>query len=1513
MEVAGTWGTICDDNFSYTAAAVVCRQMGLPFSAAVAVSGIPYGKGTGKIWLDNVNCRGNETSVSSCHHNTLGNNDCDHSEDVSVMCQSSASTANVTARLVNGPTPTEGRLEVLVNGQWGSVCDDGFARHDNAPVACRMLGLSTHHPASFSNARYGQGSGAIWMDDVTCTGRELSLANCSHRPYGLGDCSHDEDVGISCPPVDFLNVSVRLAGGGDSHSGRVEIFHQGTWGTVCDDGWGIPEANVICKQLGFGNTLNIPIPNAYYGHGSGGILIDDINCIGNESNIGNCQHAMWGSNNCDHSEDASAMCLTGVQPAPPIQVRLAGGVDKYQGRLEIMYRGVWGTVCDDQFQVPEATVVCRMLGFGSSGIPIHHPGSGSGPIWLDDLACVGTEFSLANCSSGGWGEHDCDHTEDAGVDCTQPATLSLDVRLSGGTAGEGRVEVKYAGSWGSICDNHWTATEAQVICRQKGFSTNNATGVSGALFGPGRGQVVLGNVYCVGTEANLTMCNIGSVGTSDCDHSHDVGVICHQAGSVTSVYGVRLVNGSTANEGRVEVQINGGEWGTVCDDHWDVHDATVVCRMLNLSTNKVYARGAGYFPAGTGSILLDDTDCRGSETSVSQCGHAGIGATNCDHSQDAGVICGESVNNASVRLIGGMTSYEGRVEIFHSGQWGSICDDDFTNDHAMVVCRSLGYPVTSAQAYGKAHFGSSTGPIWLDDINCIGDESFLEECSIRGWGNTDCQHSEDVGVICTVPTIKIRLANGGPVVSQGRVEIYMNGTWGTVCSDMWDVRDAAVTCAMLGYSRQNAVAVQDGRFGRGAGDILLDDVGCLGSEATISQCPAKTGQHIRCTHAQDAGITCHQSTVSVRLEGTAQRGQGRVEVQFENTWGTICDDHFTDLNAEVICRMTNNPTAGAYFLPRSHFGSGSGPVLLDGLQCLGTERSVSQCSHNAWNTSSCQHTQDVSVVCPAAAASVSQVTPTGTSRLPTSTPNPAETFVRLVGGSTAYQGRVEVFAFGSWGTVCDSTWDVQDAAVICSMLGYSDFSSGGSIQRQAPFGEGTGPVWLDSVACVGSEVAITQCPLGRWGADSCDHSHDAGVTCSSAQLPNNFLLITDSADRKIYRMDGRTYSYVDIPVSASDSPVAIDYDFLDGRIIWTDVGSKQIRSVTLSGTTEKVIWQLNTVAVPNGISVDPVTRLIFYTDTGNDIIGLMTIDGFAHLTIIKEDLDEPRAIVADSSTGLVYWCDYGHSPKIERASYDGSMRTPLVTKQLIRPTGIALNPDGDELYWCDEGSGKIEKSRLDGRNRVVLSSRPGSQYFGIIYFSDYLFFTDWSQQTVFRMDYDGSGMTTVGPGGFGRLNDIHYHRDGWGPSGTNACSNGRGGCSHICLPNPGNGFFCICPDGLTLQPDGRICGITKPCPALFPPKYGSVFPSNCTEIAAAAGKYCTVTCMQGFSLIGQPNLQCMSNGQWNNLGSPLVCQDTQGPNITCPKNLFAKAPQGHETATVNWTQPAVTDNTGERC
>ena len=80
-----------------------------------------------------------------------------------------------------------------------------------------------------------------------------------------------------------------------------------------------------------------------------------------------------------------------------------------------------------------------------------------------------------------------------------------------------------------------------------------------------------------------------------------------------------------------------GAWGTVCDDSWDNEDANVVCRQLGFSGGR--ARGSAYFGEGTGSILLDDVQCTGSEASLAQCPHSGWGNENCGHSKDAGVIC----------------------------------------------------------------------------------------------------------------------------------------------------------------------------------------------------------------------------------------------------------------------------------------------------------------------------------------------------------------------------------------------------------------------------------------------------------------------------------------------------------------------------------------------------------------------------------------------------------------------------------------------------------------------------------------------------------------------------------------------------------------------------------------------------------------------------------------------------------------------------------------------------------
>ena len=100
---------------------------------------------------------------------------------------------------------------------------------------------------------------------------------------------------------------------------------------------------------------------------------------------------------------------------------------------------------------------------------------------------------------------------------------------------------------------------------------------------------------------------------------------------------VRLAGVTAANEGRVEVYHN-GEWGTVCDDMWDITDANVVCQQLNYS-GATSAPKAAFFGAGSGPIHYDNVRCAGNETRLADCSHNGIGVHNCGHSEDAGVVC----------------------------------------------------------------------------------------------------------------------------------------------------------------------------------------------------------------------------------------------------------------------------------------------------------------------------------------------------------------------------------------------------------------------------------------------------------------------------------------------------------------------------------------------------------------------------------------------------------------------------------------------------------------------------------------------------------------------------------------------------------------------------------------------------------------------------------------------------------------------------------------------------------
>ncbi|XP_027147358.1 deleted in malignant brain tumors 1 protein-like [Larimichthys crocea] len=314
-------------------------------------------------------------------------------------------------------------------------------------------------------------------------------------------------------------------------------------------------------------------------------------------------------------------------------------------------------------------------------------------------------------------------------------TTDAEVRLvNGNSRCSGRVEIFIDNQWGTVCDDGWDLTNAQVVCRQLGCGPAQSATI-GVTFGPGTGQIWMDDVSCSGSESGLTDCFHRGFGTHNCNHGQDVGVMC-------SAVEAWLVNGNSHCSGRVEVLYN-NQWGTVCDDDWYVYDANVVCRQVGCGPAQSATIGASFGP-GTGQIWMDDVSCSGSESGLSECRHQGFGTHNCGHGDDAGVIC----SDAEVRLVNGNSRCSGRVEIFIDNQWGTVCDDGWDLTNAQVVCRQLGCGPAQSATSG-ASFGPGPGQIWMDDVSCTGSESGLSDCFHRGFGTHNCNHGQDVGVMCS--------------------------------------------------------------------------------------------------------------------------------------------------------------------------------------------------------------------------------------------------------------------------------------------------------------------------------------------------------------------------------------------------------------------------------------------------------------------------------------------------------------------------------------------------------------------------------------------------------------------------------------------------------------------------------------------------------------------------------------------------------------------------------------------
>ncbi|XP_026754306.2 lysyl oxidase homolog 2B [Galleria mellonella] len=239
-----------------------------------------------------------------------------------------------------------------------------------------------------------------------------------------------------------------------------------------------------------------------------------------------------------------------------------------------------------------------------------------------------------------------------------------------------------------------------------------------------------------------------------------------------------------------------------------------------------------------------------------------------------------------IKLIGGPTKFEGNVYIYHAGRWGAVCDDSWDNAAAQVVCRN--FNKTGIATHG-GQYGEAKRKYWMDDVVCEGDEQSLSHCIFSGWGSSDCEASEVAGVICgienepqsfikkkrpskmihevlDIKSASLRLT-GGRNNREGRVEIYYNGAWGSICPDGWTLYEALAVChhLALGYAEQ---AVQSDYFGNST--IVLSGVQCQGNESNL----------FMCKHQEYGAVVCPGEVGHVA--------------------GVICTNHLADLALDVV-------------------------------------------------------------------------------------------------------------------------------------------------------------------------------------------------------------------------------------------------------------------------------------------------------------------------------------------------------------------------------------------------------------------------------------------------------------------------------------------------------------------------------------------------------------------------------------------------------------------------------------
>ncbi|XP_055369446.1 scavenger receptor cysteine-rich type 1 protein M130-like isoform X2 [Betta splendens] len=484
----------------------------------------------------------------------------------------------------------------------------------------------------------------------------------------------------------------------------------------------------------------------------------------------------------------------------PDELRLVGGDSRCAGILELKHED-WRPVAGRDWTLRDAAVVCKELDCGSVVSIRHKEESLARLQWWIRKDCVRSGSALRECVVSSY------------TDFTLNLTCSDSVRLLDGTSlCSGRLEVRSNQSnqgWSSVCEADFDQQDAEVVCRELGCGAPSA--LQGALYGEVEAPVGSKEFQCGGHESALLDCRSSDSARTTCSPGKAVGLTCSEPDEL------RLVGGDSRCAGILELK-HEGDWRPVTGYVWTLKEAAVFCRELDCGSAVSISWREESSDTPMWQLI---PECVQSGTVLGECVSVFTYS-----SSSQGFTC-----TNSVRLLDGTSLCSGRLEV-RSNQsnqgWSSVCEADFDQQDAEVVCRELGCGAPSALQ--GALYGEVEAPVWSKEFQCGGHESALLDCRSSDSATTTCSPGKAVGLTCS-ESDEIRLVEGGSRCA-GRLEMKL-GDWRPVSGTDWNMPDAAVVCRELDCGSAVSVELRQESSDRPVWRISSD---CLQSESVLKAC-----------------------------------------------------------------------------------------------------------------------------------------------------------------------------------------------------------------------------------------------------------------------------------------------------------------------------------------------------------------------------------------------------------------------------------------------------------------------------------------------------------------------------------------------------------------------------------------------------------------------------------------------------------------------------------------------------